>query len=324
MLYPSIPINEEDRTREVIRAFTDSQIERLPIEDHILQVHRTEVRRPVMYFWSAHDFVLGLRDAIIGHAYLVDIGILHRDVSENNIVLGCHPKDTRGYNMDLDMAIPYRPQPSSQPRDLQAILDEAKLELKRKKAPITSQTSGPFKAGRTGTTPYMSIRVLLGRGHTHFDDMESFFYVLLLFFLSYEGPMSKDDLLQAHERGFTLQFGRPAHIHTWPPAFLPWSVEDTAKAADYKRALFDLERWDDYLNKIVKSIKDRWGHLHLRESIIELIIDCWELFSIQNGPAKVPHQQFVDVLNRWLEANKQPPQGCNHCPFNDANGKQMV
>jgi hypothetical protein len=101
----------------------------------------------------------------------------------------------------------------------------------------------------------MSIEVLLGRGHTHFDDMESFFYVLLLFFLSYDGPMSKENLLQAHERGFTLQFGRPAHIHTWPPAFLKWSVEDMDKAADYKKALFGLERWGDYLIQIASQSK---------------------------------------------------------------------
>ncbi|KIJ09339.1 hypothetical protein PAXINDRAFT_17573, partial [Paxillus involutus ATCC 200175] len=220
MSYPSIPI-EEDRTLEAIRAFTDTQIERLPIEDRILQVHKTELRRPVSYFWSAHDFVLGLRDAIIGHAYLVDIGILHRDVSENNIVLGCHPEDTRGCIMDLDMAIPYVLQSSSQASpDVDALLNKAMDRLKPNEVPMTSQTPGPFKADRTGTTAYMSIEVLLGRGHTHFDDMESFFYVLLLFFLSYDGPMSKGKLLQAHDRGFTLQFGRPAHIHTWSPAFL--------------------------------------------------------------------------------------------------------
>jgi hypothetical protein len=58
------------------------------------------------------------------------------------------------------------------------------------------------------------------------------------------------------------------------------------------------------------------GPLHLRESIIELLMDCWELFSIQNGPAKVSHEQFIGVLNKWLEANEQPPEGCNNCPFN--------
>ncbi|KAF8836358.1 hypothetical protein BDN67DRAFT_974294 [Paxillus ammoniavirescens] len=323
MLYPSIPI-EDDRTFELIRAFTDSQSERLPIEDRILQVHKTELRRPVMYFWSAHDFVLGLRDAIIGHGYLVDIGILHRDVSENNIVLGCHPKDTRGYIVDLDMAIPYKPQPSSPPLDLQKILDDIKLRLKGKKAPMTSQTSVPSKADRTGTTPYMSVDVLLGRGHSHFDDMESFFYVLLVFFLSYDGPMSKENLLQAHERGFTLQYERAAHIRTWPPEFQWWSTKNMYSSAQAKTSLFDLRIWADYLAQMARLIKDKWGHENLRQSIIELLIACWRLFGDQIEIGKVSHEQFIGVLNEWLEKNKQPPQGCNNCPFNDENGKQMV
>ena len=40
-----------------------------------------------------------------GHEYLTTIGILHRDISENNIVLGLRPGDERGYLIDLDMAI---------------------------------------------------------------------------------------------------------------------------------------------------------------------------------------------------------------------------
>ena len=40
-----------------------------------------------------------------GHEFLTSIGILHRDISENNIVLGIYPWEKRGYIIDLDMAI---------------------------------------------------------------------------------------------------------------------------------------------------------------------------------------------------------------------------
>ena len=40
-----------------------------------------------------------------GHQFLTSIGILHRDISENNIVLGVYPWEERGYIIDLDMAI---------------------------------------------------------------------------------------------------------------------------------------------------------------------------------------------------------------------------
>ena len=40
-----------------------------------------------------------------GHEFLTSIGILHRDISENNIVLGVYPWEERGYIIDFDMAI---------------------------------------------------------------------------------------------------------------------------------------------------------------------------------------------------------------------------
>ena len=40
-----------------------------------------------------------------GHEYLTSIGLLHRDINENNIVLGRRPGDERGYLIDFDMAI---------------------------------------------------------------------------------------------------------------------------------------------------------------------------------------------------------------------------
>jgi serine/threonine protein kinase len=47
----------------------------------------------------------------VGHQFLVeDLGILHRDISETNIVLRAHPEEAvRGYLMDLDMATKLTP-----------------------------------------------------------------------------------------------------------------------------------------------------------------------------------------------------------------------
>lgn len=38
--------------------------------------------------------------------------------------------------------------------------------------------------------------------HTHFDNVESFLYVLLLLFFSYVGPLPRTELENAHEKGF--------------------------------------------------------------------------------------------------------------------------
>ncbi|KAF9221287.1 hypothetical protein BS17DRAFT_272636 [Gyrodon lividus] len=126
-----VSVTEDDPLR-IIRAFTESDNQTCT-----LKIHRADLRRPVVYFWSAHDFVLGLRDALQGHAYLDDIGILHCDVSENNIFLGHQPKDTRGCIMDFDMAVPYLPPSSPQTTDAS---DEVINILTLRGAPKISRT----------------------------------------------------------------------------------------------------------------------------------------------------------------------------------------
>jgi hypothetical protein len=69
----------------------------------------------------------------------------------------------------------------------------------------------------------MSINLLSGvvTAHSEYDDIESFFYILLLFFLSYTKPLPKDDLSKAQDAGFTLQATSdwPSHIATLPTRF---------------------------------------------------------------------------------------------------------
>ena len=114
---------QECRTLDGIRGFLPEQLGLLQVENRVLNVSIFELKRPVKYFWSLHDFIEGLRGAIKGmcrspifslgffikvikgHEFLTSIGILHRDVSENNIVLGLYPWEERGYLIDFDMAI---------------------------------------------------------------------------------------------------------------------------------------------------------------------------------------------------------------------------
>ncbi|KAH7887109.1 hypothetical protein F5I97DRAFT_1107050 [Phlebopus sp. FC_14] len=185
----------EDSTLRTIRAFTQSEVdsEGMMIEDRILEVHETELRRPVRYFWSVNDFVLGLRGAVLGHLYLLKIHILHRDVSENNVVLACIPGQPRGCLVDFDMAVRYeaRERPTS----------NAKLVFQKRPNNSASQEShkGPFKAERTGTIPYM-------------------------------GPLLMSDLDAGGKCGFrqVLGSGRAQNVCDWPAIFKPWSESMSA------------------------------------------------------------------------------------------------
>jgi serine/threonine protein kinase len=87
-----------------------------------------------------------------GHEYLTTIGILHRDISENNIVLGLRPEHERGYLIDFDMAIL---QNAEQPTQrVPATLDDPFLGCGPQKSftPYQSDNNKPMKALRTVST----------------------------------------------------------------------------------------------------------------------------------------------------------------------------
>ena len=107
--------------------------------------------RPLYDFESPIELLKALRDGIKGHRSLLLKGkILHRDISENNIII-TDPAQAGGYTgLLIDM-------------DLAKVIG-----------------SGPSGARfRTGTLTFMAIGVLKGAAHTYRTDLESFFYVLL-------------------------------------------------------------------------------------------------------------------------------------------------
>ncbi|KAH7884379.1 kinase-like domain-containing protein [Phlebopus sp. FC_14] len=318
-----IPVQvDEDSTLRIIRAFTQTEVnaENMRIEDRILEIHETTLRRPVRYFWSVQDFVQGLLGALLGHQYLVEINILHRDVSENNVVLAVDPSDPRGAIMDFDMAIRYeQPKRPSQslPTNESMISDPAPGETSGE------SRNGPFKAERTGTTPYMSFRVLAGKEHTHYDDIESFFYVLLLFFFSYNGPLPTNELKDAHDRGFiqVLGLGRARNIRDWPAMFLPWSASMSA-AFHSKYTLLSRELGPQMFKEMTLELKKLWGASYT--PVATLIARSLDLFQDRSPDNRVTHAEFVQVLEKWLEEFPQPLDGCNSCPFYDQAGAQYI
>ena len=110
---------------------------------------RPESTRSVLS--AIRELLTTLRDAIKAHRSLYLKGnILHRDISENNIII-TNPDETGGFaGMLID-------------------LDLAKV--------LGSGRSGARH--QTGTMEFMAIQVLQGVDHTYRHDLESFFYVLI-------------------------------------------------------------------------------------------------------------------------------------------------
>ncbi|KAH7888999.1 hypothetical protein F5I97DRAFT_777924 [Phlebopus sp. FC_14] len=313
---------DEDSSLRMIRAFTQSEIDagNIKIEDRILEVHEMELRRPVRYFWSVQDFVQGLIGALLGHQYLVEINILHRDVSENNVVLACIPGQLRGAIIDFDMAIRY--EAAKQHLQGRAPIRAVMSRTAPKEAVQKNSQNGLFKAERTGTTPYMAIDVLDGKGHTHYDDIESFFYVLLLFFFSYNGPLPQDELKDAHDRAFTqARLGHAKNTRDWPAMFLPWSASMTA-ASNSKFGLLSRNKSEPMVQQMALELQDIWGPSY--DAVCDLIAACLELFQDRPWDNRVTHEQFIEVLDQWLKDFPKPVDGYNSCPFSDGAGGQLV
>ncbi|KAI0864145.1 serine/threonine-protein kinase Sgk2 [Xylaria cubensis] len=107
--------------------------------------------RVISDFQTPIELLRTLRDAIIAHRSLyLDGGILHRDISSNNIII-TDKRKTGFYGMLIDL-------------DLAKVRD--------------SDASGVRQ--QTGTLQFMAIEVLLQQvDHTYRHDLESFFYVLI-------------------------------------------------------------------------------------------------------------------------------------------------
>ncbi|KAH7890257.1 hypothetical protein F5I97DRAFT_1834016, partial [Phlebopus sp. FC_14] len=297
ILYPTALEKGEDSTLRTIRAFTSDEVEgwaaQHGIEDRVLEVHIINLGRPVMFFWSVQDFVMGLRGALLGHEYLVQIGILHRDISENNILLALIPGLIRGYITDFDMAIPYDMQSVPQQSVIQPD-SRRRLEYMRYLQAKQSQPSDslppvrPFKAERTGTTPFMSINVLGHRGNTHYDDVESFLYVLVLFFMTYKHPLSTVDLSNAGTQNYAhnVTNARRPHITGWPPLFQLWNGP---QARHSKLAFFSVH---DHAEAFEEHVQDCWKNNDVALSIADLLESCRDLFN-SRPERRVSHKDFI-------------------------------
>ncbi|OAX79279.1 hypothetical protein ACJ72_06402 [Emergomyces africanus] len=107
--------------------------------------------RLIYDYRSPLELLTTLRDAIKAHQSLyLDGSILHRDISENNIII-TDPEKANGHSgmlIDLDLA-----------------------------KEVGGERSGARH--QTGTMEFMAIEVLLNIDHTYRHDLESFFYVFI-------------------------------------------------------------------------------------------------------------------------------------------------
>ncbi|KAF6760724.1 hypothetical protein DFP72DRAFT_55005 [Ephemerocybe angulata] len=122
--------------------------------------------KSIQHFTSRYQAISALRDALAGYRALRAKGILHRDVSSHNILLGSSggARGCRGVLIDLDMA--------AWTWDLTRLRAETGLGQRRYQS----------------HSVLYNHRLSLPPRHDHLDDLESFFHVLCNLVLLYEAP----------------------------------------------------------------------------------------------------------------------------------------
>ncbi|RMI96855.1 hypothetical protein CDV36_016293 [Fusarium kuroshium] len=127
------------------------------------RVHRRLIVRdygmPIYKASSRSALLAAFERCIEGHESLHRAGLLHRDVSINNLMINEDDDNPSwpAFVIDLDLAIK------------------------------ESREAASGAKGKTGTRAFMAIGALLGEQHSFMHDLESFFWVLFWICIHYDG-----------------------------------------------------------------------------------------------------------------------------------------
>ncbi|KUL91151.1 hypothetical protein ZTR_00757 [Talaromyces verruculosus] len=123
------------------------------------RVHRRIITRdygkPIHEALTPKRLLVAIENCIKGHESLWKVGFIHRDISIDNLMIS--ENSSRSFLIDLELAIEEK-------------LCEASEE-----------------SSHTGTRPFMAISTLSGAKHNFMHDVESFFWVLFLICIHYDG-----------------------------------------------------------------------------------------------------------------------------------------
>ncbi|KAH6988793.1 serine/threonine-protein kinase Sgk2 [Ilyonectria sp. MPI-CAGE-AT-0026] len=138
---------------------TKASFEALPNRIHRRVILR-DYGKPIYKASSRLALLAALEGCIEGHQSLHKAGLLHRDISINNIMINEDDNNPSwpSFLIDLDLSI-------KEQRDV---------------------ASGA--RGKTGTRAFMAIGALLGEQHSFMHDLESFFWVLFWICIHYSRP----------------------------------------------------------------------------------------------------------------------------------------
>ncbi|KAF9530095.1 hypothetical protein CPB83DRAFT_851555 [Crepidotus variabilis] len=238
---------------------------------------------------NAREMMLVLRDALLAHRRAYELGILHRDISDNNVLLVRKADDSvAGVLADWDMALKFE-------------RDSAQNVI-----PPTTQR----QRHRTGTWYFMSARLLRDgtQPHTLQDDLESFFHLALylsIFWFPHTGAKSS---LQEFTSNVFEQYRFSQGLGQFIGGIdkvMMFSYRDHIGKIDFTSNT-PLTKW---VNEVFEPFQDSYRipygpqerHLHSHDFIVERFTEVlnlagWSNEKITSAPEPVakPKRRYVD------------------------------
>ncbi|KAA1475867.1 hypothetical protein DENSPDRAFT_826579 [Dentipellis sp. KUC8613] len=196
---------------------------------------------PLTEFLSLRELLGALHDAVAGHQYLYEKGILHRDISSGNILVTGDCQPNRGVLVDMDYAIEYRVHETLQGDERSGTTAFMSYELLRKKtygfetSRDDEDSDGDAEGIIDKEAPDSGIK------HDAIHDLEAFFWVLCWICIAREGPGAS--------RTTWSKVGNPDAIsHIQDLAYQTFEQEDECKISACKKDLLaGLMEWKDFL-----------------------------------------------------------------------------
>ncbi|KAF9476180.1 hypothetical protein BDN70DRAFT_863614 [Pholiota conissans] len=168
-------------------------------EDRILQVMVMTEQLPITELTTSEMLISAIRDVFKCYRWLYETaGIMHRDISLNNVMFRKKDGHIYGVLSDYDLV----------------------LELK-------NRGLGPSSKNRTGTRPYMALDLLdtPPMDHQYRHDLESLFYVLVVLTTGYKnGPLKDWCDAEAEDKSSALYDKKYVFLHRRfiPPLSTPF------------------------------------------------------------------------------------------------------
>ncbi|KAH9915204.1 uncharacterized protein B0H18DRAFT_1215589 [Fomitopsis serialis] len=181
--------------RTIAGAHNAPEMGRLNERSHTRLVLET-VGTPLAQFKRTKQLAMALRDAIEGHRRAYEAGVIHRDISEGNVMIAPEGAAFSGFIQDLDYSFNwkwflYR-------RKMQ--VDLAKWEeycVQHGYEPRSKEDPDNDSKERTGTVYFMAIEILRSEiTHEARHDLESFYWLLVFIVLRHTN--------HDHKRGMAL------------------------------------------------------------------------------------------------------------------------